>query len=139
MTVTQRDIEEAFTGYLERGEREPFERVLEAIRAGQVIVEVTANRLTLIAKTHPKRELFAERLSRLREESGMTHQQVADATEMSFSAVIRNMSAQALTQWTVMASMIRAMGGNPELFRADYEQAREEPWAAAPNPRKRRL
>lgn len=139
MTVTQRDIEEAFTGYLERGEREPWERVLAAIRAGQIVVEVTANRMTLIAKTHPHRAAFADRLSRLREESGLTHQQVADATELSLSAVNRNMGGQALTQWPLVAIMVRVMGGDPDDFRLDYDRARSEPVSEGSAPRKRRI
>jgi argininosuccinate lyase len=137
--VRQQDIVDAVNAYLERGELELWARVLDAVRDGQVVVEVTANLITFIPKNHPFRDAFAESLSRLREESGLTHQQVADATEISFSAVIRNMGGQALTQWAVMSLMIRAMGGDPETFREAYERARAEPLTDSPAPRKRRL
>jgi transcriptional regulator with XRE-family HTH domain len=82
---------------------------------------------------------MGEALSRLREESGLTYQQIADATEISMSAVIRNLRGQALTHWPLMVLMIRTMGGAPEDFRAAYDRAVAEPLTQGGKPRRRRL
>jgi hypothetical protein len=138
--LTQQEVVDALTAYLERGEREQFERVLEAIRAGQVVVEISANRMSLIAKTHPLREKFAARLSQLRSQSGLAMREIVEETEISHSAVHRNLNGQAITSWPIMALMIRTMGGDPKDYRADYDAAREERWSEEPpQPRKRRL
>jgi DNA-binding XRE family transcriptional regulator len=124
--VNQEEINGALTIFIETGDSGPWLRVLEGIRDGTILAEPRKNTLTLTAVTRPLTHKFGQRLNRLRSESDVTMQQLAELLAVSPSAVIRQLRGQVLGSWPAVSMMITKMGGDPEDFKADFKAARTE-------------
>lgn len=124
--MKQSDIGAAVSTYLQTGDMEPFQDVLEAVKAGRVIVENKRGSTNFCLIDLPYRHAFGARLEALRQKSGIQQRQLADDLDMSLSWVIRHMAGDTLGHWLMVAALIRHLGGDPEDYFDDYKLAKAE-------------
>lgn len=120
------EVHAAVATYLKSGDTGPWLRVLEAIGDGSILATTRKNSLMLSANVRPAARVLAQRLTRLRAESGVLMADLAEALDISLSSVNRQLAGKALGSWPNVVMMVQAMGGDPADFRADYTAAKAE-------------
>lgn len=121
-----RDAHAALATYVKDRDPRPWEKVLDEIRAGRLLVEVGPTTLVIRVAPSPAHARFVERLRALREGSDMTQAELAEEVGISAATMARLMGGVSISSWPVVAAVISTLGGRPADYRADFTAARNE-------------
>lgn len=125
---TQRFVNDAWAKLLTTGDSSDWDRVVAAVRAGDVEYVATRLNLTLrIAVGRDTRRLL-ERVTQLRVAAGSPALgQMAEALHVSDSTISRFFHGVGRPNWPTTAALVQYLGGEPESFVEDWVAARREP------------
>lgn len=125
--LTQKQVNEAVLA-LAGGDRSGLELLVEGLRSGAVTVAAGRFQLVLKVVGSGPREAFGARLRALRRAAGGPPLvELSEYAGISQSTIIRMMNGQTVPNWGTAFMVIKYLGGDPALFRVDWDLARQHP------------